>query len=95
MKKLLNYSWRVPTLVAIIFLIIVNLGVHTPLLITDYFGEADAARIANDAIKASYSDGFNELEYTVHSSPLYSETLRLLLKYRVIDVSNITLSENR
>lgn len=74
------FSKHLYPLIVLVSLLVVHLAVHTPLLITDYFGEPDAARLVNDSIKASYNGGFNELEYNVHSSPLYSSILCSLVK---------------
>lgn len=69
-------------------LLAVHLFVHIPFLITEYFGEVDASKLANDSIKAIYG-GFHDLEYTIHSSPLYNHVLTFLLKAGVISISDI------
>jgi hypothetical protein len=76
------------TLCAIVSLLIINIGMHAPFLLTDYSGEPDGASIINDAAIAAYSGGFHDLHYTVYSSPLYSDVLRLCFKNKVISISN-------
>lgn len=73
--------------VMLVALLVVNLSAHAALLITDGFGESDAARVANDCIKAAYSGGFHNLEYTMYSSPLYNDVLRFLFSIGAISIS--------
>ena len=89
MTKLANQFYPLNVLVILVVLLVVNVAIHTPLLITDYFGEQDAARMANDSIKAAYNGDFRQLQYTVYASPLYSDALRFFLKTRVISISDI------
>ena len=42
-------------LMILLILLCFILAFHTPFLLTDYFGEADSARIANDSIRAAYN----------------------------------------
>jgi hypothetical protein len=62
-------------IVAVIVLV-AHLAIHAPFLMTEYFGESDCAQIANDSIKAAYNGVFQDLEYTVYSSPLYDGLLQ-------------------
>ena len=76
-------------LMILLILLCVILAFHTPFLLTDYFGEADSARIANDSIRAAYNHKFIDLDYSTPSCPLYSDVLRFLIKSEVISVSSI------
>ena len=89
MTKSVRHFYPTNILLILVALFILNLVMHAPFLITDYFGEPDAARIANDSIKATYNGVFRQLEYTVYSSSLYSDTLRFFLETGVISISDI------
>ena len=89
MTKSVRHFYPTNILLILVALFILNLVMHAPFLITDYFGEQDAARIANDSIKAAYNGDFRQLEYTVYSSSLYSDTLRFFLETGVISISDI------
>ena len=65
--------------------------IHAPFLMTEYFGEPDAARMTNDIIRASYSGVFHELEYLFDSCPLYYNVLLVLLKSGVISIANLSM----
>ena len=90
MTKSVRHFYPTNMLLILVTLVILNLVMHAPLLITDYFGEKDAVRIANDSIKATYNGVFRQLEYTVYSSPLYSDALRFFLETGVISISDIS-----
>jgi hypothetical protein len=72
-------------------LIILNLAIHFPFLLTNSFGEQDAARLANNSLLAStQSSGlFYTNKEPVYSAPLYSEVLRIGAKLGLINPSNI------
>lgn len=73
----------------IIFLSLIHASIHIPFLITNYFGEQDAAVIANDAIRA-FIHGHDTIFGTpLFSTPLYSNVLDFLLKFHFISFSNI------
>ncbi len=69
-------------------LVAFNLSIHIPFIITDSFGIVDAAKLANDCIKATYG-GFHDLEYTINSGPFYYHVLSFLLKSHVISPPDI------
>jgi len=71
----------------LIFLLTLNLSIHIPFLITDYFGEQDAARIANFSIRAAYSGSFRGS--SIRSTPLYLDVLRYALKTELIGLTDI------
>ncbi len=77
-------------LIFLVFILIVYFAVHTPYLITEYFGITDAARIVNDSVKASYNSRYYDMEYGLKSSPLYSEVLRFCFKTGMISISNVS-----
>lgn len=75
--------------VLVLVAIIVSTAVHIPFLISAYFGEQDAARIANDGIRAVYNGHFVDLEAMVHSTPLYLDAVRACLKAGLVSASDI------
>ncbi len=86
-RSLLKRRCPLDPRILLIALLVVSLSAHAALLITDGFGESDAARVANDCIKAVYSGGFHNLEYTVYSSPLYDDVLRFVFSIGAISIS--------
>jgi len=76
------------TLCAIAILLIINIAMHAPFLLTDYCGETDEASIINDAAIAAYSGAFHGLSYPLYSSPIYSDALRICFKHGVISLSD-------
>jgi hypothetical protein len=89
MMKLVKQLYSLNVLVILVALLAIDLGMHAPLLITGYFGEQDAARIANGSITAAYRGGFAKSEYAVYSCPLYGDVLRFFLETGVISISDI------
>lgn len=89
MRTSLNHVYHLNPLIILIALLIINLGMHAPFLIKDYFGEPDAARKANSSILASYDGDFHNTEYPLHSSPLYMDILRYCLKANMISIDKI------
>jgi len=53
MTKSVKHLYPANMLLILVALFILNMAMHAPFLITYYFGERDAARIANDSIKAT------------------------------------------
>ena len=72
-------------------ILLLHFALHGPFLISDYFGEQDAARIAIDSIKASQSGSFHDAEYTIYSSPLYNNVISFMIKAGLISHSNIPI----
>ncbi|MEW6535555.1 MAG: hypothetical protein AB1454_08020 [Candidatus Auribacterota bacterium] len=74
----------------ILSLFILSISIHLPFLLTSDFGEQDAARIANTAIR-SYYTGYLTKEYVMYSTPLYVSTLFILLKMNILAIKYIPL----
>ncbi len=72
----------------LIALVIFHLSIHIPFIMTDSFGKVDAAKLANDCIKASYS-GFHDLEYSINSCPFYYHVLTFLIRSHLISPPDI------
>jgi hypothetical protein len=71
--------------------VILITAVHMPFFIADHFGEQDAARIANDSIRAFYKRRFEDLEAMIHSTPLYLDVLRKCLETGFLSIAQIPL----
>jgi len=88
-KTILKNSHPLTVWIVLGALVILNLSVHAPLLIKNYFGESDSARKANSCILASYEGDFSHTEYTLHSSPLYMDLVRYSLKADILAIGGI------
>jgi len=64
--------------------------IHLPFMFFYYFGEQDAARIANMAIR-SYFNGHLSKEYTLYSTPFYTTLLFTLIKCNILHFKYIPL----
>lgn len=80
---------RIAFLVALALLVAVNLVLHCVFAITQCFGEPDAARVANDAIKASYNGSFSAMETQAYSTPLYLDALRWGLGTGLVSIATV------
>jgi hypothetical protein len=89
MTNPLKYLHGLNPAFVLVVLVVANLAAHAPLLITDYFGEQDAARIANDSIRAAHNGYFYDLEAMVYSTPLYLDALRYGLQTGLISPCSV------
>ena len=69
-------------------LVVVSVAVHAVLALR-WFGETDAVRLANDALKALYDGSFHDLESQVYSTPLYLDGLRQVLEWGLVSARTI------
>ena len=70
-------------------LVVATLALHTFFAVTKHFGEQDAARIANDALKALYSGSLHDPESSVYSTPLYLDALVHALRWGLVSAGLI------
>lgn len=78
-------------------LILVTFLVHWPYLLRDSFGEQDAARLANDAVRwhlTGQLSGSSWADYRVRSSPLYVLWLKTLISSGASDPFNLPIWMN-
>ena len=72
-------------------LVLASLAVHALFAVTRSFGEQDAARIANDALKALYGGSLHDPESSVYSTPLYLDALRHALGWGLVSAGLIPI----
>ena len=71
----------------LIVLILACIFIHIPFLMTDYFGEPDAARIANNAFRSCFNGKLEKI-VSAFSAPLYTYVIYFLFKINVLNLSS-------
>lgn len=73
-------DWRYVVNYALLSILtgLICITIHIPSLPLDILATSDTARLINDSAMAAWAGGYQYLDYTLYSSPLYSELFRVL-----------------